>query len=280
MAVFLALLTAALFGTGDFLGGLAGKRMSVFRVLAISHFVGLVGITIGAVVLADRFILEDLGWGALSGVAGFVGLALLYRGLARGPMGVVAPLTAITSAAVPAAWGVVVNDETLGGGAWIGVAIALLAIGLASWSPDDAGTPITSMAVVEALLAGAGFGVMFIGLDQTMEASAPWPVVGGRIMTVAMMAVFFLFIRRESPLPEVRGDITLPAVGGLVDTFSNAMFLYAALEGDLVIVAVLSSLYPIATVLLARFVLGERLTKVQQFGFVAAMAATALIAAG
>lgn len=277
MAVFLALLTAALFGTGDFVGGLAGKRMSVLRVLAVSHTVGLVGITIGAVVLAERFIVEDLIWGALSGVAGFIGLALLYRGLARGPMGVVAPLTAITSAAVPAGWGVLVNDETLAATAWVGVVVALVAIGLASAAPTD-GAPITATAIGEALLAGTGFGLMFIGLDQTAEASAPWPIVGGRIMTVGIVAVFFVVIRRESPLPPRRADLRLPAIGGVLDTFSNAMFLYATLEGDLAVVAVLSSLYPIATVLLARFVLNERLTRLQQAGFVAAMVATALIA--
>jgi hypothetical protein len=102
VAITLALLTAALFGTGDFLGGLAGKRMSVLRVLAISHTIGLLLITVGAIVIADEFLLGDLAWGALAGIAGFIGLALLDRGLARGPMGVVAPLTAITSAAVPA----------------------------------------------------------------------------------------------------------------------------------------------------------------------------------
>ncbi|MEO0495475.1 MAG: DMT family transporter [Actinomycetota bacterium] len=277
MAVVLALLTAALFGTGDFLGGLSGKRMSVLRVLAISHTVGLVLITVAASVLAERFILEDLLWGALSGVAGFIGLALLYRGLARGPMGVVAPLTAITSASVPAAWGLLVNGESLAGTAWVGVVVALLAIGLASATPSD-GTPITGAAIVEALLAGVGFGLMFVGLDQTVDASAPWPVVGGRLMTVTAMAVFFGVVRRESPLPPVRADIRLPALAGVVDTVSNAMFLYATLEGDLAIVAVLSSLYPIATVILARVVLGERLTRVQQGGFVAAMIATALIA--
>ena len=83
MAITLALLTAALFGTGDFLGGLAGKRMSVLRVLAISHTIGLVLITVGAIVIADEFLLGDLAWGALAGIAGFIGLALLYRGLAR-----------------------------------------------------------------------------------------------------------------------------------------------------------------------------------------------------
>jgi len=277
VAITLALLTAALFGTGDFLGGLAGKRMSVLRVLAISHTIGLVLITIGAVVIADEFLLRDLAWGALAGIAGFIGLALLYRGLGRGPMGVVAPLTAITSAAVPAGWGLLIDDESLAGTAWIGVVVALLAIGLASASPIEQSS-VSLAAIVEALLAGVGFGLMFVGLDQTVEASAPWPVVGGRLMTVSAMAVFFFIVKRESPLPSVRADIRLPAIAGLVDTFSNALFLYATLEGDLAIVAVLSSLYPIATVILARLVLGERLTRLQESGFVAAMVATTLIA--
>ncbi len=277
MAITLALLTAALFGTGDFVGGLAGKRMSVLRVLAISHTIGLVLITIGAVVIADEFLLRDLAWGALAGIAGFIGLALLYRGLARGPMGVVAPLTAITSAAVPAGWGLLIDDESLAGTAWIGVVVALLAIGLVSASPIEQSS-VSVAAILEALLAGVGFGLIIVGLDQTVEASAPWPVVGGRLMTVSAMAIFFFIVKRESPLPPVRADIRLPAIAGLVDTFSNALFLYATLEGDLAIVAVLSSLYPIATVILARLVLGERLTRLQQSGFVAAMVATTLIA--
>jgi drug/metabolite transporter (DMT)-like permease len=251
--------------------------MSVLRVLAISHTIGLVLITIGAVVIADEFLLRDLAWGALAGIAGFIGLALLYRGLARGPMGVVAPLTAITSAALPAGWGLLIDDESLAGTAWIGVVVALLAIGLASASPIEQSS-VSLAAILEALLAGVGFGLMFVGLDQTVEASAPWPVAGGRLMTVSAMAVFFFIVKRESPLPTVRADIRLPAIAGLVDTFSNALFLYATLEGDLAIVAVLSSLYPIATVMLARVVLDERLTRLQQSGLVAAMVATTLIA--
>ena len=243
----------------------------------ISHTIGLVLITVGAVVIADEFLLGDLAWGALAGIAGFIGLALLYWGLARRPMGVVAPLTAITSAAVPAGWGLLVGDESLAGTAWVGVVVALLAIGLASASPVEQSS-VSLAAVLEALLAGVGFGLMFVGLDQTVEASAPWPIVGGRLMTVSAMAVFFFIVKRESPLPPVRSDIRLPAVAGFVDTFSNALFLYATLEGDLAIVAVLSSLYPIATVILARVVLGERLTRPQQSGFVAAMVATTLIA--
>ena len=278
MAIFLSLLTAASFGTGDFLGGLAGKRMRVIQVIAVSHLVGLAGITIASVLLADRFIAGDLVWGALGGTAGGIGIGLLYRGLARGPMGVVAPLTAITSAAVPSLWGVVVNGERLGGVAWIGVIVALLAIGLVSWSPGG-GERLTVQAVIEALLAGAGFGLMFVALDQTDAASAPWPIVGARLFTSSLLVGLFL-IRRERLLPPDRADRRLLLGAGLIDTGSNALFLYANEEGALTIVAVLSSLYPVATVLLARFVLSERLTRPQQLGFGAAMLATALIAAG
>ena len=278
MAILLSLLTAASFGTGDFLGGLAGKRMRVVQVVVVSHLVGLVGITIASLLLAERFVAGDLVWGALGGSAGGIGIALLYRGLARGPMGVIAPLTAITSAAVPSLWGVFVAGERLGGVAWIGVALALAAIGLVSWSPGD-GARLTAQAVLEALLAGAGFGLMFVALDQTAAESAPWPIVGARLFTSSILVAVFL-LRRERIIPADPGDRRLLLGAGLIDTGPNALFLYANEEGALTIVAVLSSLYPVATVLLARVVLAERLTRPQQLGFAAAMVATALIASG
>jgi drug/metabolite transporter (DMT)-like permease len=278
VAILLSLLTAASFGTGDFLGGLAGKRMRVIQVVVVSHLVGLTGITIASLLLAEEFIAGDLLWGALGGCAGGIGIALLYRGLARGPMGVIAPLTAITSAAVPSLWGVVANDERLAGVAWIGVVVALFAIGLVSWSPGD-GQRLTAAAVFEALVAGAGFGLMFVALDQTAAESAPWPIVGARLFTSSILVAVFL-ARRDRIIPADRGDRRLLLGAGLIDTGSNALFLYANEQGALTVVAVLSSLYPVATVLLARFVLAERLSRVQQLGFGAAMLATALIAAG
>ena len=148
-------------------------------------------------------------------------------------------LPAITSAAVPAGWGLLIDDESLAGTAWIGVVVALLAIGLASASPIEQSS-VSVAAILEALLAGVGFGLMFVGLDQTVEASA-FAGRGWSPMTVSAMAIFFI-VKRESPLPPVRADIRLPAIAGLVDTFSNALFLYATLEGDLAIVAALVAL--------------------------------------
>lgn len=267
-----------MFGTGDFFGGLAGRRVRVLQVLAVSHLVGLAGITVAALVLAERFIAVDLAWGAFAGASGFVGLGLLYRGLARGPMGVVAPLTAITSAAVPAAWGVLVDGDSLSSGAWLGVGVALAAIALVSWAPTQ-GQPVTAIVVGEALMAGAGFGFMFVILDQTDPASAPWSIVGGRLLTGGALLLFFL-ARREQVVPPDRTTRQLLVGLGAFDTGSNALFLYAADAGSLTIAAVLSSLYPVSTVLLARIVLGERLTRGQQAGFIAALVGAALIAVG
>lgn len=278
MGVFLSLLTAAMFGTGDFFGGLAGRRIRVLHVLAVSHLVGLVGITIASLLLADRFVAVDLAWGALAGSSGFVGLGLLYRGLARGPMGVVAPLTAITSAAVPAAWGVLVNGDALSGAAWLGVGCALAAIALVSWAPTQ-GQPVTGAVVAEALAAGAGFGFMFIVLDQTDPSSAPWPIVGGRLLTGGCLFLWFTARRRQLVPADPTTRRLLVGLGAF-DTGSNALFLYAADAGSLTIAAVLSSLYPVSTVLLARGVLGERLNGGQQAGLVAALAGAALIAVG
>lgn len=272
------MLTAALFGAGDFLGGLAGRRIRVIQVLAASHLVGLVGITFAALVLADDFIAVDLVWGAAAGVAGFVGLGLLYRGLARGPMGVVAPLTAITSAAVPAAWGVVISGDVLSGGGWAGVAIALASIVLVSGEP--AGTRgVPALTVIEGLLAGTGFGFMFVILEQTDAASAPWPIVGARLLTGGGLLLVFA-VRRERIVPTDPITCRLVLGLGVLDTSSNALFLYAADAGSLTIAAVLSSLYPVATAVLASVVLHERLTRFQRLGFLAALIGASLIAVG
>ncbi len=268
-----------MFGTGDFFGALAAKRMRLAEVMVAGQTVGLVGVLVAAFLVADQFIAVDVLWGALGGSAGFVGVSLLYRGLARGPMGVVAPLTAINSAAVPAMWGVIVNGDTLGSPAWIGVGLALAAVALVSWNDDVHTTPISKQAVIEALLAGTGFGFMFIALAQTDPASAPWAIVGARGLTASVLLTYFL-VKRRAIVPGDKISRWLVVGVGLFDTFSNAVFLVAAEHGSLTVVAVLTSLYPIATVVLAGLFLHERLTRPQTAGFVAAMLATGLIASG
>lgn len=284
MAIVLGLLTAAFFGAGDFFGGLSAKRVSVIVVIALSHFIGLVSVTIVALSVADEFLTRDFLIGILAGIAGGVGVGLLYRGLARGPMAVVAPLTAITSAAVPAVWGVL-NGETFSVVAWIGIVLAGLAIVLTSLpASQGSSVPIGARVIAESLLAGTFFGVLFILFDTTSASSAPWPVVGARLITATLLLGWLLLARRNDLRSVFSGGsgniVGLIALTGLFDTGSNVLFLITTSLGDLTIAAVLSSLYPVSTVILARFVLDERMSRVQFGGLVAAITATALIALG
>ena len=284
MAIVLGLLTAVFFGAGDFFGGLSTKRVPVIVVVGVSHLVGLIGVLILTPILAERFGLDDFLLGVVGGLASGAGVILLYRGLARGPMVVVAPLTAITAAAIPAFWGVA-NGETFTALAWLGIAVAGAAIVLTSLPSKQAThAPITSQVVIESLAAGALFGFMLILFDSTEADTAPWPVVGARLLTsTALLGALFVSGREH-----LRGIITDPKSGtlgmivltGLFDTGSNVLFLLATARGDLTIVAVLSSLYPAFTVVLARTVLEEPITRPQLLGLSAAIAASVLIALG
>lgn len=290
MAIFLSLITAAVFGIGDFCGGMAAKRARVLQVVAGSHLIGAAGSLVAALVLAERFDWDDVALGMIGGAFGVVGVALLYRRLAVGPMNVVAPLTAIMSAAVPALWGIV-GGERLTVAGWFGLVLGLTAVVLVSWSPTPDGAtnpgaesaPVTAQVVIESLLAGTGFGAMFIFFDATDGSSAPWPVVGARVFTSVVLSIIVVAASRRSGEPVVPVDRTawwLIALVGLLDTGSNVTFLYASNLGQLSIVGVLSALYPVSTVILARVLLAERMNRAQGMGFVAALGATALLALG
>ncbi|MCP4227373.1 MAG: hypothetical protein GY773_28850, partial [Actinomycetia bacterium] len=158
--------------------------------------------------------------------------------LAVGPMHVVAPLTAITSAMVPAAHGVV-SGEQLAVIAWLGIGTGLVAIGLVSSSSvdHDETAPVTPQALIESLLAGVGFGTMFILLDATDPGSAPWPIVGARIVTglglTAVLLVIWVWGRQETLFPTDPRTWRLIAIAGLLDTMANVGFLYATGRGAL-----------------------------------------------
>lgn len=280
MPIVLALLTATFFGVGDFTGGLATRRSRIVPVIAGAHVVGLAGIGVVTAFVAETFTIRDFLLGVGAGGLGGVGIFFLYRRLAIGPMAVVAPLTAVTSAVVP-----VTADLTRGGSfstlTWIGMAAAVAAIGIVSAADDGgSGRPVTASVVLESLLAGIGFGSFFIVLDATDAASAPWPIVGSRLCTVAVLVLVLLLGPASARVRPDRATASLIVLTGVFDTGSNTLFLYATLEGDLAVVAVLSSLYPVVTAWLARLVFDERLGTVQMSGAGLAVVATMLIAAG
>jgi len=277
MTAVLALSGAVLWGVGDFLGGLASRRIAVLAVLAISQGIGLAGVVLWVVLADDPFPgVEELLPAAAAGVAGLVGLSALYRGLAIGAMGIVAPISAaspIVPLAVDAARGI--TPALL---QWIGVALVLTGIVTLSREPGGAGRQRVAAGAGLALVAALAFGSFIVGIDAGADESAPWAVVAARSASVALALIAILVT--SSSLRAPRSVLPLLVGVGVFDTGANVCVAFATTEGAAGIVAVLSALYPVVTIVLARIVLAERLSRPRRVGGVVALAGAALVAAG
>jgi drug/metabolite transporter (DMT)-like permease len=271
--VIFGLASALSWGAGDFSGGLATKRAPVFGVLAIGHGAGLVLLIVLALAWGEPLpSAAHLGWGLAAGLAGVVGLASLYRALAIGQMGMVAPVSAVLTAALPALFGVL-TEGLPGARTLAGFGLALVGIWLvAGTGTSGGGRDGLGLAV----LAGFGFGVFFILLHRAGATAVFWPLVAARAASLAFVLPVALG-RRQFPQPEPR--LLVPVLlSGMLDVAGNAFFVLAGQAGRLDVAAILSSLYPASTVLLAALLLGERVIRVQVVGIAAALAAIALIA--
>lgn len=277
MVAFYALMAAVLFGSGDFFGGRATQRTSILSVLATSHLIGLVLIVIMAPLMAERFDREDFLLGMAASGFGLIGLALLYRGLARGPMAVVAPVTAVTCAALPVLWGVASGERPSGQNV-VGILLGLLSIALVSRTPTAGEVSASSRLIAESLLAGVGFAAFYIVIDGTSTASAPWPIVGSRVLSVVVTLTVAVVAGR--PIIPTSGTTLLVIGAGMFDTLANVAVLAALNRGMLGLVSVLVSLYPGVTVLLARLGLKERITPTQVVGLLGALFSIVLLASG
>jgi drug/metabolite transporter (DMT)-like permease len=285
MAAVLALLSAVVYGAGDFAGGLVARRMPPAAVVLRSNAIGLAGLLLVAPLFASSDVAAaDLAWGAGGGLVGGIGVLLLYRGLAVGTMSIVAPITAVLAATVPVVVGLV-DGERPSAIALVGIPVALVAITLLARDPDDAGPESGTPAgvLLMALGAGLGFGLFFVALDRAGDQSGMWPLVAGRGASVAMFALVALTVASTRAAPGVSRVGTTPAlivVCGICDSGANALFLLATHEGLLTLVAVLGSLYPASTVLLATTLTHERLARSQVVGVLLALAAVVLITVG
>jgi drug/metabolite transporter (DMT)-like permease len=274
--VLLALGCAVVYGASDFLGGLASRRTSVFGVVAFSQLAGLVALLALLPWLGGRVGPADLGWGAAAGVAGAIGLVVFFRTLARGVMSVIAPVTAVTAAAVPVLVGLAGGDR-INLWAALGILLALAAVVLVSAEGGLAALRTARPASVPpALLAGSMFGLFFVLLDRTSDDSGLTPLVTARLASVAL-AVGVALVERQS-LRASRPALPLVVASGIGDMSANALFLLATQQpGQLAITGVLASLYPVSTVVLAQVVLRERLAAAQMAGLGTAVAAVVLI---
>ena len=275
-AILLALASALVYGAADFCGGLATRRATAFAVVAFSQAAGLVLLLTLLPWLGGDPAPADLAWGAAAGVAGAAGLVLFYRALAEGVMSVVAPVTAVSAAAVPVLGGLALG-ERIGVWAAVGILLALVAVVLVAAEGGLSSLRAARPAgLVPALAAGAGFGLFFVLLDRTREESALGPLVGARLVSVALVVVLALLARRSLHVP--RSVLPVALLAGIADMGANALFLLAAQQGELAITGVLASLYPVSTVVLAQVVLRERLVRTQVAGLATAAAAVVLIA--
>jgi drug/metabolite transporter (DMT)-like permease len=279
VAVVLALASAVVYGASDFLGGLASRRAPVLAVVALSQLAGLLALVALLPWLGGDAGAADLVWGAAAGLAGAAGLVVFFRTLARGVMSVVAPVTAVTAAALPVVVGLA-GGERVGTGAAVGIALALVAVLLVS-AEEGLGRlgRARTGGVLPALVAGSAFGLFFVLLDGTSEDAGLTPLVPARLTSIVLVLVVAGAGRQR--LRTDRGALPLIALSGVGDMTANALFLLATQEGGrLAIVGVLASLYPVSTVVLAQLVLRERLVRAQIGGLVVAVAAVVLITGG
>ena len=286
MGIFYALLCAAVYGAADFCGGLASRRTATLGVVVGSQAVGFVLLLGVAPALGGSPLPSDFGWGALCGITGGGAIGLLYRGLAIGTMGVVSPITAVLAATVPIAYGVAVRGDRPSWLAIVGIIAALVAVVCVSASPgaaraDGAATRARTLppGLIEALGAGVLFGVFFIALAQTRADAGMYPLLAARFVAVMLLALGGLVTGRLAALRVTRPALALVAGCGVLDMSANVLFVLAAHSGMLSIVAVLSSLYPAATVALAAILLHERLVRIQWIGVAIALGGVAAISA-
>lgn len=275
MSPFLALLSAVTFGGADFLGGLATRASNrVFAVVVLSQMAGLAIVLVTLAFVGGDLVEQDIGWAAGAGVAGSAGLVLLYRGLAIGTMSVVAPLSAVLGAVVPVTWGLLTGERP-SSVALVGIPLALIAIALVSGARF--GSFDRGPGVAEGIGAGVGFGVFFI-LIANSESSELWTLTFARFASISVIFVIARLARASlRPGP---GTWHLIVGAGSFDMIANLFFLMAERRGLLTLVSVITALYPASTVLLARVVLHERLSRSQMIGLVLAAAGVGLISLG
>jgi drug/metabolite transporter (DMT)-like permease len=277
-ALLLAFASSVAWGAGDFLGGLKSRALPLLNVLLVAQAAGLLLIaTFVALRTEPAPGGEIFLWGPLSGLAGAVGLAAFYRGLAVGNMGIVAPISA-TAAVVPLVVGVASGDRP-SAVQYAGIALALAGVALAA--REEAGPqPGRGMArgAGLALLSALGFGFFFVGIDRASDEDVAWAILLNRTASVAILLCAFVVLRPQWIAG--RSDMPVLALIGALDIAANAMFAVASTESLVSLVSVLGSLYPLTTVGLAAVVLGERPHRVALIGVVLALAGVTLISAG
>lgn len=275
MAAILALISSIAWGVADYMGGIASRRAGAMQVLVIAYPAGAVIITFAALLVVPGEISPNaVGWGVVAGLIGAIAVALLYIALSRGPMGIVSPITAVMSGSVPLVVGVT-SGERLSALAIFGVVLAVTAVVLVTREKSDQ-RKVQLSTVIISIASGTAIGLYLSALGSAPDNSGIWAATVGRwtssiFVAIAVFVVLRNFTRTNFPWQ-------LAIISGFLDAGANAVFQLASQRGLLAVVAVLGSLYPATTVLLARFLLHERLARIQLIGVILAFYAAAALA--
>lgn len=268
----LALASAVAYGLADFAGGFTAKSRSAWAVVGWTQLVGVVVLAGGLVVVPATSVgAADLAFGAFAGVAGMLGLNLLYRALASGVMSVVAPVSAAAGGVFSVCVGLL-RGEALNPLQVVGITLAMAAIAAVTW--QGPGRQVDRRPVWMALGAGVFFGSFFVAMSFTSEAAGLWPLVPARAASIGISLV----LAGSDRWPPVAGYLRWVVSAGVLDMLANLFIVLAAQRGPLSIMAVLGSLYPVFTVVAAVLYLKERPRPIQAVGLVLAVGAVLLLA--
>ena len=261
LPLVLALASALAWGAGDFFGGLATRQARAVGITLISQFVGLVGLlAVSLLGAGGSFVGTDLAWGTGAGLCAVAGLAMFYEAMGRGAFGPVASVTSVVSGGIPIVVGLVLGERpplTV----LVGVYVAVVAIWLIAGETAKPGESQNSRsAMTLALGAGVFFGGYFVLLSRATGESGLWPLVAGRVAASSALVLTILVLgygKADAAWLPPKGSLRLAALAGLLDAAANALYFYASHDGMLSVVAVVASMYPASTILLARIALRD-----------------------
>jgi len=287
MAILLALVSAVAYGLSDFVGGLVSRRVSAWSVAVVAQLSSTACTAAVALLVAGTPQPRHLAWAVVAGVGSGVGTGFLYRGFSSGRMSVIAPVSAIGAAVVPMAAGAL-GGERPSALVWLGILAALPGIWLVASVPEadlaragptgDRRRGIPAAGLVDGILAGLGFGLLFSALGQVPGSAGLWPLALAQAVSVP--AVIVLAATLRAPWMPRGRPVRWAALAGPLGATATGSFLLATQQGYLTVTGVLASLYPATTVLLAALVLHERIHRAQGVGLGLCAAAVALVAAG
>lgn len=277
MAIVLSLLAAAAYGLSDFVGGVASKRVTPWTIAFVGQVAGAVPLLVASLFVDDHLTRSVLGWTALAGLGNGLGTAFLYRGLSGGRMGVVAPVSGVGAALLPIVVGLATGERP-SPLVWLGIAAAIPAIWCVAREPRASAPAGSGSGLIDGLLAGLGFGTLFAALAQVPASAGVLPLALNQLVAAGVV-VAGATICRASWVPREPAAL-LGAVSGCLGATATGLFLLATREGFLTVAAVLTSLYPAFTVVLAASLLREHVHRTQALGLGLCAVAVVLVAVG